>query len=63
MPVENLVPPDAVRRWAWEPPLPVDQVTVAQALAAAGARPWQITLCVDALVASAAAPADQPLDS
>jgi len=63
MPVENLVPPDAVRRWAWEPPLPVDQDTVAQALGSAGARPWQITLCVDALVASAAAPADHPLDS
>lgn len=56
MPVENLVPPDAVRRWAWEPPEPVDADTVGRALRTAGARSWQITLCADALVASADAP-------
>ena len=56
MPVENLVPPDAVRRWAWEPPEPVDADTVGRTLRAAGARPWQVSLCVDALVSSAHAP-------
>jgi ribonuclease D len=42
MPVENLVPPDAVRRWAWDPPTPIDPFSVAEALGRAGARPWQI---------------------
>ena len=53
MPVENLIPPDAVRRWAWEPTQPVDAGTVADALASAGARRWQIVLCADALAATA----------
>ncbi len=53
MPVENLVPPDAVRRWAWEPPEPVDTDSVGNALLRAGARPWQVTLCADALAAAA----------
>lgn len=58
MPVENLVPPDAVRRWAWAPEEPVTPETVGEALAEAGARPWQIDLCADALAASAHATAD-----
>jgi ribonuclease D len=53
MPVENLVSPDAVRRWAWDPPMPVDAGTVGAALAGAGARPWQVALCAQALADSA----------
>ncbi len=54
IPVENLVPPDAVRRWAWEPPLPVTSDTVAAALHEAGARPWQVELCARVLADSVA---------
>ena len=53
MPVENLVSPDAVRRWAWDPPLPVDPESVGAALARTGARPWQVALCAKALSDSA----------
>ena len=42
MPPENLVQPEAVRRLAWAPPVPVDESTVAAALRASGAREWQI---------------------
>lgn len=41
MPTENLLKPDLLRRVAWEPPaLTVDAISTA--LAALGARPWQI---------------------
>jgi ribonuclease D len=44
LPVENLLPPDAVRRLSWDPPQPSDTETVTLALAGYGARPWQIEL-------------------
>jgi ribonuclease D len=44
MPGENLLPPDAVRRISWEPPDPPEAGAVAAALAAYGARPWQVEL-------------------
>jgi len=44
LPIENLIPPDAVRRLSWDPPQPCDEQTVAQALAGYGARPWQVEL-------------------
>lgn len=53
MPVENLISPDSVRRWAWDPPMPIDTETVGAALARAGARPWQVALCAQALADSA----------
>jgi ribonuclease D len=52
LPVENLVPPDAVRRLCWTPPEPVDEQTVRAALEARGARPWQVDLTVAALAAA-----------
>lgn len=52
MPVENLIPPDAVRRWAWDPAQPISTDTVADALAISGARRWQIALCAEALAAA-----------
>ncbi len=54
MPVENLLPPDAVRRCAWSPPEPLDSATIAAALSDWGARPWQVSLTADALVGALA---------
>jgi ribonuclease D len=42
MPVENLVSPDLARRILWSPPSSPDADSVAAALRAGGARPWQI---------------------
>ncbi|MEU1016226.1 ribonuclease D [Streptomyces sp. NPDC005898] len=50
MPQENLITPDTVRRLCWEPPAQVDADAVAAALAAYGARPWQVTQVTPALV-------------
>ena len=44
LPAENLLPPDVVRRLAWQPPDPPDLDAVAAGLAAHGARPWQVGL-------------------
>jgi ribonuclease D len=44
LPAENLLPPDAVRRLAWQPPEPADAEAVASSLAGFGARPWQADL-------------------
>jgi ribonuclease D len=44
LPVENLLPPDAVRRLAWQPPDPLGVAEVTADLAAHGARPWQVGL-------------------
>lgn len=42
MPVENLLTPETLRRVAWEPPADLNPTTIGDALAALGARPWQI---------------------
>nr|WP_241974895.1 HRDC domain-containing protein [Cryobacterium mannosilyticum] len=44
IPLENLVTPDYVRRMAWTPPERIDSESVGEALAALGARAWQIDL-------------------
>jgi ribonuclease D len=44
LPVENLLPPDALRRLAWEPPAPATTETITAALTTSGARPWQAEL-------------------
>lgn len=49
VPAENLLTPDYLRRLCWRPPNPVNPVTVAQALADQGARPWQIDLLAESL--------------
>lgn len=46
MPPENLIPPDALRKLAWEPPTPVSAETVDAFLASEGVRPWQRELVV-----------------
>ena len=42
MPVENLLTPDHLRRVAWHPPTEPTAEHIAEALAALGARPWQL---------------------
>jgi ribonuclease D len=44
LPQENLVPPDSVRRLAWQPPAEVSEASVAAALRGSGARDWQVGL-------------------
>ncbi len=44
LPTENLLPPDAVRRLAWQPPEPISPQSVGAELAGYGARPWQVQL-------------------
>jgi ribonuclease D len=44
LPTENLLPPDAVRRLAWQPPEPLGPEAVGAELARLGARPWQVQL-------------------
>ncbi|MGH3244667.1 MAG: ribonuclease D, partial [Trebonia sp.] len=44
LPVENLLSPEALRRLAWEPPVPATAEAIAAALTASGARPWQADL-------------------
>jgi ribonuclease D len=57
MPPENLLAPDAIRRLAWEPPVPVESASVRTALAGYGAREWQLGLAVPALTAALSPPA------
>lgn len=52
MPLENLLPPDCVRRCAWTPPDPLTPQAVAHALAQTGARDWQIELTAATLTAA-----------
>jgi ribonuclease D len=52
VPVENLIEPAVVRRLAWTPPDPVTEESVAAALRAQGARPWQVELVAPALAES-----------
>lgn len=42
MPTENLLTPELLRRVAWVPPEPLTAAAVGEALAALGARSWQI---------------------
>ncbi len=62
MPNENLLTPDTLRRVAWSPPDPITAESVGDALAAWGARPWQVgqtaQLIADAFVASVQAGAE-----
>jgi ribonuclease D len=52
LPQENLITPDTVRRLCWSPPADGSPETVASALAAMGARPWQVDLTAPLLAAS-----------
>ena len=60
LPVENLLTPDTLRRLAWQPPAPMTAQTIGTALAALGARPWQVAetsqRILDSFVEAAQAP-------
>ncbi|MBM7504946.1 HRDC domain-containing protein [Agromyces aurantiacus] len=62
MPVENVLTPDHLRRVAWHPPIEPTAGNVADALAALGARPWQLEataqIIADAFVRAAQSLAD-----
>jgi ribonuclease D len=60
LPVENLMQPDLVRRTCWDPPADLTEDGVSAALRAAGARNWQISLTVKALVDALSVSPDQP---
>jgi ribonuclease D len=57
MPQENLITPDTVRRVCWEPPAAVSPESVASALAAYGARAWQVEQVTPVLVEALSATA------
>ncbi len=56
LPPENLISPEAVRRLAWEPPNPLDEAAVRQALADSGARQWQLDLLATELTVALPTP-------
>jgi ribonuclease D len=62
MPTENLLTPELLRRVAWTPPQPLTAASIGEALAALGARPWQIAqtsqVIADAFVDSVQAVAE-----
>lgn len=45
MPTENLLVPEHLRRFAWDPSPSTSTESVAQTLRKLGARPWQVALC------------------
>ena len=55
LPVENLLPPDALRRLAWEPPAPATAEAITATLTGFGARPWQAELTAGPLAEAFAA--------
>ena len=44
VPVENLLTPDVLRRVIWSPPADLSAAGIGAALAALGARPWQVAI-------------------
>ncbi|PZU46149.1 MAG: ribonuclease D [Microbacterium sp.] len=67
MPTENLLTPETLRRLAWAPPPLIDTASIGEALAAHGARPWQIErtapVISGAFVESVQAPGDTSADA
>ena len=57
LPAENLIPPDAVRRLAWEPPDEPAPDVVAAHLRDSGARAWQVAVVATPLSAALASTA------
>ena len=56
IPAENLISPEIIRRICWAPPTPrattADVKAVSEAMAALGARPWQIEIVAPSLAAA-----------
>ncbi len=62
IPVENILTPETLRRIAWAPPAPVTPESIGEALAAWGARAWQIE-ATSQLIAQAFVEGDQNDDA
>ena len=60
LPTENLLTPDTLRRVAWAPPAPSTAEAIGAALAAQGARPWQVEATADAIAAAFVRAAQTP---
>lgn len=60
IPSENLLMPDALRRLAWDPPTDLDTASVGAALAALGARPWQVDATASVIAAAFVTAAQPP---
>jgi len=56
LPSENLISPGVVRALAWAPPELISPSSTAEALTAAGARPWQVQLTAEHLAHALAGP-------
>lgn len=56
IPAENLISPEVIRRICWAPPAAsttsIDVTSVAEAMAALGARPWQVEIVAPPLAAA-----------
>ena len=57
LPTENLLAPDHLRRIAWTPPDDASVTGIERTLANFGARPWQVDLTAEVIVAGLAAAA------
>lgn len=62
VPVENLLTPDLLRRVCWNPPPDAGPEGLAAALAAGGARPWQVELTAAAIAQAWAGSGDARAD-
>jgi ribonuclease D len=60
VPMENLLTPDFLRRIAWTPPVPATAETIGPALAALGARPWQLDATAQAIADAFVEPIQSP---
>ncbi len=60
IPMENLLTPDLLRRVAWTPPIPATAQTIGKALAALGARPWQLDATAQAIADAFVEPIQSP---
>jgi ribonuclease D len=60
IPMENLLTPDFLRRVAWSPPDPATSQTIREALAALGARPWQLDATAQAIADAFVEPIQSP---
>jgi ribonuclease D len=52
LPIENLLQPDLLRQYCWQPPEPATEQTTSEFLEHLGARRWQIELVTPVLVKS-----------
>jgi len=63
MPVENLLQPEAARRLAWTPPVPLTLASVTAELRRHGARAWQVTVVAEHLTEALPDPAGEVKDA